>query len=634
VTSRRSGIAALVTALLALACAGVARAGPEEDLAERHAPVVRIVAQDEECGPGEPYRPSDVDAFLGEDTVALRGPWNRTDLIRVAPSAADLGRGLYEHHLDFPGNALDPGCAYERWARRVTEGTEPTVYAHVVDEAGRLALQYWLYWPFNDWNNTHEGDWEMIQLVFDAADAEEALGRDPAEVGYSQHEGAERAAWDDEKLEVVDGTHPVVYPAAGSHANFYDSALFLGRSAEEGVGCDDTTGPSEELRPVVRTIPSDPAAARDAFPWIAFEGRWGELQQAFFNGPTGPNLKTQWTRPVTWSEDWRERSYAVPAGGVLGDDATGFFCGAVETGSNLVRRLADNPPAVLAALAALALLVGWLIARATWRPATPLRLARRRTWGQTIAATWRMYVGHPLLFMGIGLVAIPVSLVTTLLQVGIVGGARLVGVEADGEAAGFLAAVVVGIGSVLTLLGLALVQAASARAMAEIDAGRRPSVVHTYRLALDSVRPLLRALALAVAVVTPLTLSVLLLPVALVLVVRWALLVPAAALEGRSALGALRRSGELVAGQWLKVLSLVVFTAFLVIVSGPVLGGLLLLVTSAPYALINVVAGLVYVLAMPAVGITTAYVYYDALVRETLAEPAPGELPSELPSSP
>ncbi len=29
------------------------------------------------------------------------------------------------------------------------------------------------------------------------------------------HEGAERAAWGDEKLELVDGTHPVVYPAAG-----------------------------------------------------------------------------------------------------------------------------------------------------------------------------------------------------------------------------------------------------------------------------------------------------------------------------------------------------------------------------------------------------------------------------------
>jgi len=80
-----------------------------------------------------------------------------------------------------------------------------------------------------------------------------------------------------------------------------------GRSAEQGVGCDDTAGPHLDLRPVVGTIPSDPAKAREGFPWIAFEGRWGERQEAFFNGPTGPNLKTQWTEPITWSEGWRER---------------------------------------------------------------------------------------------------------------------------------------------------------------------------------------------------------------------------------------------------------------------------------------------------------------------------------------
>ena len=81
-------------------------------------------------------------------------------------------------------------------------------------------------------------------------------------VGYSQHEGSEKATWGDEKLELVDGTHPVVYPAAGSHANFFESALFLGSSAEQGVGCDDTTGPSFDIQPVVRTIPSDPGEAR------------------------------------------------------------------------------------------------------------------------------------------------------------------------------------------------------------------------------------------------------------------------------------------------------------------------------------------------------------------------------------
>ena len=214
----RALIASLALCVAALALAGVARADAEEDLAGRYAPVVRLVEQTEECGPGEPYEPIDVEAVLDEETVSLRGPWRSNDLVEIAPSADDLGRGLYEYNLDFPGDALNPGCDYEKWARRITEGTEPTVYAHVVQEAAhpdRLALQYWLYYPFNDWNNLHEGDWEMIQLVFDAANAEEALGEEPVEVGYSQHEGAERAEWGEQKLELVDGPHPVVYPAAG-----------------------------------------------------------------------------------------------------------------------------------------------------------------------------------------------------------------------------------------------------------------------------------------------------------------------------------------------------------------------------------------------------------------------------------
>ena len=100
----------------------------------------------------------------------------------------------------------------------------------------------------------------MIQLDFDAANPGEALAQRPTKVGYSQHEGAEEATWGDDKLHLVDGTHPVVYPAAGSHANFYGDGLFLGSSAEQGVGCDNTNGPHDDLRPAVATIPSDPAA--------------------------------------------------------------------------------------------------------------------------------------------------------------------------------------------------------------------------------------------------------------------------------------------------------------------------------------------------------------------------------------
>jgi hypothetical protein len=169
------------------------------------------------------------------------------------------------------------------------------------------------------------------------------------------------------------------------------------------VGCDDTSGPSLDIRPVVRTIPRAPVAAKDAFPWTDFEGRWGELQPAFFNGPTGPNLKAQWTEPIRWSEDWRDQSIAVPGGGALGTGATDFFCSAVAAGSNAVRRMADNPLPAIAALVALLVLIAVALSRATWRPAAPFRLARRRAWGQILAAAGRTYLERSPL-VGIGLV--------------------------------------------------------------------------------------------------------------------------------------------------------------------------------------------------------------------------------------
>ena len=125
--------------------------------------------QDVDCGPGEPYQPSDVEMVLDDPSVALRGPWAEGELVKVGPTAEDLGAGLTGYHLDFPGNPLEAGCDYEEWADAV--GTEPTTYAHVVTEEGqddRLALQYWFFYPYNDYTNKHEGDWEMIQLVFAA----------------------------------------------------------------------------------------------------------------------------------------------------------------------------------------------------------------------------------------------------------------------------------------------------------------------------------------------------------------------------------------------------------------------------------------------------------------------------------
>jgi len=430
--------ALVALAALVLAPAASADLADERALAEHFAPIVRVVEQTEDCGHGEPFVPTDIDRILGQDTVALRGPWSPTDLVKIGPVAEDLV-GRFEYHLDFPGDALDPGCTYEHWANHIGASEGPVVYAHVVTEPSRprkLALQYWFFYPFNDFNNTHEGDWEMTQLVFDAADARQALETKPTEVGYSSHEGAEKAAWDDDKLEVVDGTHPVVYPAAGSHANKYTAALYLGSSADAGVGCDDTVGPHRQLIPVVKTIPSDTAAAEKEFPWITFEGRWGELEKAFFNGPTGPNMKTQWTHPIEWAQDWRDRSYAVPAGGIFGTGATDLFCGGVAKGSKALVLLLRNPTATVLVVGSLIALIAFAIIRATWLPSAPLRVGRRRTWGQILSASARMYVSRIRLWVGLGTLLIPITLVITLLQFLIVRGIDLVGsVTGDGRSA-------------------------------------------------------------------------------------------------------------------------------------------------------------------------------------------------------
>jgi hypothetical protein len=611
------------TVALIVPAASSAALKDEQALAQHFSPVIELVAQAHECGTGESYEPIDVDTLFDQPTVALRGPWGRDDLVKVAPSASDLTASRYEYHLDFPGNPLQPGCDYERWGRLITAGTSPTIYAHVATDAAdpnKLALQYWFFYVFNDWNNTHEGDWEMIQLNFDAGTAHAALSQKPVSVGYSQHEGAERAAWDDPKLTLVDGTHPVVHPAAGAHANFFGEDLYLGSSASEGVGCDDTRGPTFQVLPIVKTIPNDPAAARSAFPWIAFAGRWGERQPAFFNGPTGPNLKEQWTEPFRWSaEDWRDRSIAVPGGGALGTGATDFFCGAVAGGSNLLRRSLDNPLPALGVLAALLVLIAYLLSRTSWRPAAPLRLARRRAWGQVLAAAARMYVKRLWLFLGIGVLALPVSVVVTVLQSGLLHASSFIGIETDGERGGVLVFCVVVVGTALTLLGLGIVMAATARALVEIDAGRKVSMVRAYRLALDAVWPLLGALLIAALVISVLVTSVVLVPIAVWIAVRWALVVPTVELEGQSAIGALRRSRQLVRHGWLKVGSLAVVGAALAIVAGPLLGALLILATNAPLALLNVISGVVYAVAMPFVALATIYVYFDLRVREKLA---------------
>jgi uncharacterized membrane protein len=115
------------------------------------------------------------------------------------------------------------------------------------------------------------------------------------------------------------------------------------------------------------------------------------------------------------------------------------------------------------------------------------------------------------------------------------------------------------------------------------------------------------------------------------LLFRWILLPQAVVLEGAE--HPLRRSARLSRGHWWLVASITVVMTGGGLMLGPVVGTLLLLATTASFNLINLVAAIVYVFALPLAAITQTYLYYHLRVEEQLApaEAAPAVvLPSEL----
>ncbi|GAB4531914.1 MAG: hypothetical protein Kow0063_11830 [Anaerolineae bacterium] len=111
-------------------------------------------------------------------------------------------------------------------AYQTSQGKNPAYtyyYRHTV-QAGYLDLQYWFYYPYNDWAsgyggfNDHEGDWEGFHVFF-KLDGGNRVIEPPAYVCYLDHHSRMTKAWDHPEVEKV-GTHPVVYVAAGSHASY------------------------------------------------------------------------------------------------------------------------------------------------------------------------------------------------------------------------------------------------------------------------------------------------------------------------------------------------------------------------------------------------------------------------------
>jgi hypothetical protein len=628
---RRAVALVVLVAILAGGPAAPARAGgsaaprqtPQPDaaqqLVERFAPILMLKQQAEDCDPdGEPYRPEPVDIVLDNPQVALRQVGNADPVVKWAPSASDLfglDQGFY---IDFPGSALSPGCTYERDFGNYTADHPAAVYAHIVVDPhrrDRLYVQYWFYWYFNDWNNKHESDWEGITLQFEAGSIEEALAGQPIAVGYSQHEGGERSLWNDTKL-TRDGDHPVVYSSAGSHASYYGSAVYLGRGASEGFGCDTTTGPSDRVVPEVVLLPDRVDDPNDPLAWLSFNGRWGERQNGPFNGPTGPASKDRWLDPAPWFEDLRDDSVVIPGGESSAKSVVNVFCDVVERGSQALINFKMSPGQVALTLLIAGLLVAFLLRRTEWDEVEPRPVRRRRRLGQIIRAALEAYQQEPLVFLFFGLVYIPAALL-----------AGMIGALLDlipffdrvrallGNASGTNLVVALLIGSLVNLAAFVVVNSTVADYL-ERDAHGIEGAGESFKRVLARRGDIGGAFGRAYAIVFLLLISTIGFPIGVFLLVRYQFIAQTVMLEDLDGRRALRRSGRLTNRRWLHTAVVSAGLNGLVIVSAVAAGLiLLLLVPGLPLWAFSALAAVVYAVLVPLAAISMTLLYGDAVAE-------------------
>lgn len=153
-----------------------------------------------------------------------------------------------------------------------------TVYGRVAREGDDTWVQYWFFYYYNlAVSSSHECDWEMVQyrIVDDAIDL----------AAYSQHSVGETSR----EVEFSFG-RPIVYVAAGSHANYFKPGVHQTVSFDRANGRGRETGLRLEILP--------------AHGWPEYPGRWGDTiarSDLASSSPFGPGRHKQWRLPSTWA---------------------------------------------------------------------------------------------------------------------------------------------------------------------------------------------------------------------------------------------------------------------------------------------------------------------------------------------
>ena len=307
---------------------------------------------------------------------------------------------------------------------------------------------------------------------------------------------------------------------------------------------------------------------------------------------------------------------AHSGGTAFGVSVGSFFCGAVTAGAMVLDWSLIHPLPFIALLAvALGGLLG-AVSATTWRPPDPHPLRMQRQGGQIFRATTRVYAQNLPIFIAAGVIFVPVYLVAAAIQWVIFhlsSVAPLVALDGrHGAVTAFLAVVIGGIGG---LFASVIATAVVAVILDELDAGRRILAGRAYRRVLSRVWPLAKGMVTELGMVVLLTITVIGIPFAIHRFIRWSLFAQACMLGNLPATESLRASSALVKGRWRRTFGFTVLVDVLAVLSGPLVGVGLLLLTDRTLNFINLAAALVYTFTVPYAAIQLTLYYFDLEAR-------------------
>jgi len=186
-----------------------------------------------------------------------------------------------------------------------------TIYGHCFKTKDKCAteyieLQYWIFYSNNDirelnnvniidktgaeiskelWKSLkidHIGDWEFVAIRLN-------MEWEPQQIYYSAHypinwTEEQIRSWDDPTVE-KDGTHPIVYVARDSHANYFSRGIHKSDIPLLIIDYDyeDKTGFGESCIPQVINL-GEKDFPLNGCEWIRYSGKWGSDK----GSPKGP----------------------------------------------------------------------------------------------------------------------------------------------------------------------------------------------------------------------------------------------------------------------------------------------------------------------------------------------------------